>query len=689
MRLTTSVQFLLFCMLEMVAAVLGTARANSLAGNVTESRVLAETSDGSNWLVNGREFGSQHFSPLTEINSQNITTIGLAWATDIDSPNGMANEPIVVDGTIYSSASLDRISAIDAVSGKLRWTFDPRVRLNMNRNSLTARTNRGVAVWEGKVFFGTGDCRIIALDAATGKPAWESPACVDSTVTGITGAPRVGGGKVYVGTNGSDSSVRGSVVAFDANTGKLAWRIWTTPGDPAKGFENKSMAMAAKTWVGDKWWTAGGADVWDAITYDKATGLLFLGTAGPGEGPDRVVKTSGDRLFSGCILAVRADTGAYVWHYETSKHTTRISPENFHMIVTDLRIGTRRRHVLMTVPRFGDFFVFDAETGALVSRTSLSRRPTDQVSSPTPGGLARTAPGHNWWPMSYDAATGLVYIPLYDDVENASGYLTDAVGRLMAWDPVKKTARWSHQLRFPTNGGVLSTAGNLVFHGEGTGEFSAYAADTGHKLWSISTGSSIQSVPVTFKAAGAQYVVIAVGMGSMSRNFNATSVMATPEARRGPSRLLAFRLGATMTFPYPQTVLPMVPKPPAQTGSTDVIQSGSRLFIEYTCENCHSPAADGSGAWILNGAIPDLRYMPQEVHQQFLAIVLGGSRRTYGMPGFADGIPNYPIVSAKMTLEEAQAIHAYIVDLQWKAYEADQKRLGQMGTGSLSGAKPD
>jgi quinohemoprotein ethanol dehydrogenase len=660
--------------LATLAAFADISHAGQPAGNVTEARVLAEASDGRNWLVNGGNFGSQHFSPLKQINSQNVTGLGLAWATELDSPNGMASEPIVVDGTIYISASLDRISAVDAGSGRLLWTFDPKVRLDRARNSLTARTNRGVAVWEGKVFFGTGDCRMIALDAATGKPLWESPACVDDTITGITGAPRVGDGKVYIGTNGSDSSVRGSVVAFDASTGRLAWRIWTVPGDPSKGFENKSMEMAAKTWSGNKWWTAGGADVWDALTYDPTTGLLFLGTAGPGEGPDRAVETSGDRLFSGSILAVKADTGTYAWHYQTSKNSTCDSPENFHIVATDLLVHGTPRHIVMTVPRCADFFVLDAKTGKLISRKSLNDRPAEQRSSPTPSGQARDMAGHNWWPMSYNPATGLVYISIYDDVANDPGYLPEAAGRLMAWEPVTQTARWSHQLRFPTNGGVLSTAGNLVFQGEGTGEFSAYRADSGKKLWSIKTGSAIQSIPVTFMVNNVQYVLIPVGMGGMSRNFNGTSVMATPETRRGPSRLLAFRLGGTVPFPYPTIVLPAVPKPPEQTASAEVIKTGSRLFVQYTCENCHSPQADGAGAWVLNGAIPDLRYMPADVHDQFFAIILGGSRRNYGMPGFADGIPNYPLVSVRMSVVEAQAIHAYIVELQWKAYKADQER---------------
>ena len=209
------------------------------AGNVTEARVLAEAPRGRNWLVLGGNFGSQHYSPLKQINDKNVSRLGLAWSLDIDSPMGLANEPIVVDGVIYATGSLDRVYAIDAASGHLLWQFDPHVRLSVMRNSWAARTNRGVAVWRGKVYFATGDCRLFALDAASGRKLWDSTVCVDSTQTGITGAPTVGDGKVYIGYNGSDTGVRGSLVAFDAETGKLAWRFWNVPGDPSKPFENR------------------------------------------------------------------------------------------------------------------------------------------------------------------------------------------------------------------------------------------------------------------------------------------------------------------------------------------------------------------------------------------------------------------------------------------------------------------
>jgi mono/diheme cytochrome c family protein len=225
----------------------------------------------------------------------------------------------------------------------------------------------------------------------------------------------------------------------------------------------------------------------------------------------------------------------------------------------------------------------------------------------------------------------------------------------------------------PTNGGVLSTAGNLVFQGEGTGDFEAYSADTGRKLWSVKTGSAVDSVPVSFTVKNEQYILIPVGLGSASRLFGPVSAMATPQSKRGPSRLLAFKLGATTPFPYPKVVVPAVPKPPTQTASAEVIQRGAGVFGKFMCEDCHSPQADGSGAWVVNGAIPDLRYMPAEVHDQFLGIVLGGSHRENGMPGFGNGA-GWPLVETKMSVEEANALHAYLIDLAWKAYDGEQSK---------------
>lgn len=644
-------------------------------GNTADQSMVADSPSGADWPLVGANVGQTHFSPLKGIDQANVSKLGLAWFLDIDSAMGLAVEPIEVDGTIYLSGSLDQVYAIDARTGELRWHFDPRLALTNLNTSYYARTSKGVAVWDGKVYMGLADCRLIALDAKTGQQLWETLICSDrdKEYTGINGAPRIGGGRVYIGYGG-DSGARGSVVALDASTGKVIWRAWTVPGSPDGGFENEAIRTAAKTWRGKDAWQEGGGGVWEPITYDPQTNLLIYGTQGETPTAER-----GDRLYQNCIVAVHADTGEFAWYVPTYKYMPPgyQGPENFHILITDLDIGGQRRHVAMTVPRFGGFFVLDAKTGQLISEKSLAERGSDQLSPPTAGGEPRSRTNHNWWPMSFSPQTGLVYVPAYDDVENRHpGNEVSARGRLIAWDPIKQSARWSVSQRYLASSGVLSTGGNLVFQGQGTGEFSAYAADDGQKRWSLNTGSAIESVPITYTAGGEQYVLLPVGFGSASRLFNANSAMASPSAMRGPSRLYAFKIGAKKAFPYPTVTVPRVPKPPVQTASAEVIGRGEDTVWKFACWSCHGgPSLDGSHAWILAGAVPDLRYMPADVHEEFLGIVLAGSHRQNGMPGFADGHPNpgYPNTPS-MTVEEANEIHAYIIDLEWQAYNAEQRK---------------
>jgi len=657
------------------------------AGDVTAARVASESPAGTNWLLNGRTFDEAHFSPLTQISDKNVNRLGLAWYLDIDGAMGVVAEPIVVDGVIYVSAPQSRVYAVDAASGKLIWKFDPHVRLNMAINgSYSARTNAGVAVWDGKVYVGTGDCRLIAVDATAGKQLWEATVC-DPTQTGITGAPHIAKGKVLMGYNGSDDGVRGALIAYDAQSGKEAWRFWSVPGDPSKAFETKALEMAAKTWSGKDSWKIGGGDVWNAITYDETTGLVIFGTAGAGVdyGELSYIKVSGDKLFSGCIIAVNADTGEYVWHFQTS--APGMQTENNHILMADLTINGEKRHVAMTAPKNGFFYVLDAKTGKLLSAKPLVKtvwasavdlQTGRAVEIPKSAGGGRQWTVHNWWPMSYNAQTGLVYIPTTDRRSDAKAAVESGEsgvgleGRLIAWDPVSQSARWSVEEPIATNGGVLSTAGNLVFQGQGTGEFAAFAADSGKQLWSIKTGSAIESIPVTFSLKGEQYVITPVGWGSGSRLFAPARTMVTNESARGPVRLLAFKLGATTAYTAPPVVIPPVPEPPKLTASTETIHKGGVLYQKFVCDGCHSPGTDGSRAWVLDGAIPDLRYMPADVHRDWYGIVLGGSHWDQGMPGFADP-PKFAFPNAKMTVQDADAIHAYVIAQSWKAYKGEQE----------------
>ena len=657
------------------------------AGNVTDARVAAETS-GDNWLVKGGGFAQQQFSPLRQITDKNVGKLGLAWVTEFNEPMGLVAEPLVVDGIIYLSAPRSIVYAIDAAAGKVIWTFDPKVRLDLSLdNSSDAHANRGVAVWAGKVYVGTGDGRLVAIDAAKGTQLWASPVC-DPNQSGITGAPRVARGKVFIGYSGADEQVRGSLAAFDVDTGRELWRFWTVPGNPASGFESKALEMAAKTWSGPDSWRQGGGTVWEPITFDAATGLLLFGTSKSfrDEGTAGQESAAGAKLFSGSIVAVHADSGEYAWHYQTS--TPLRQTENFHIVLADLGVGGRTRHVAMTAARNGTFYVLDAATGQMISQQPMVRQerlnPAAGSADPPmdyPGvvvGGVEDCPGggcfgvRNWWPMSYSPVTELTYVPIMD--RRRSGMVPGAlpmVGRLVAWDPKTQAARWSVEHPIIVNSGVLSTAGNLVFQGQGTGEFAAYAADTGKRLWSIHTGSAINAVPVTFRFQDDQYVIVPVGWGSGFRLFAPSSMMVTPESKYGPSRLLAFKLGATNAFPFPHIPTPEVPRPPTQTYSPDAVKRGAALADSHNCTGCHSPRLDGSGRWVVDGGVPDLRYMPPDAHRDWHAIVLGGSHRAQGMMPF--GVPAAVPAMPALTASEADDIHAYVIDRAWAAYDQQQR----------------
>lgn len=689
--------------------------ANRGAGDVNEQRVFADAPTGNNWLVPGENFNETHFSPLQDINAHNVGKLSLAWSLDLDSAMGMAAEPIEVDGVIYVSEPLSIVDAVDAATGKVIWRYDPHVERGIStQNSYAVRVNRGVSVWEGKVYVATGDCRLFAIDAASGNKLWDSQIC-NPEWTGSTGAPHVARGKVFIGYNGSDDESRGSLVAFDATTGKEAYRFWTVPGNPAEGTESPALENILDTWKGKDYWKVGGGDAWDAITYDSQTNFILFGTAGAhaGEGDIPHKTPAGAKLYSGSIVAIDADTGKFEWYYQTSGKS--LQTENFHIILADLTINGQRHHVAMTAPKNGFFYMLDAKTGKLINGDPLvhtvwahsldlaTGRPIE-VPATSSEGNAQTEDSeeagdvtpsgnkdfqwtvHNWWPMSYSQQTGLVYLPLTDmrpdtssrsDIAAGTGNhqrSTSFFGRLEAWDPVANRVRWSAIEPIATNGAVLSTAGNLVFQGQGTGEFAAFAADSGKKLWSIMTGSAIDAVPISYRLHGEQYILIPVGWGSASRIFGTARAMATPQSERGPARLLAFTLNGNVPFPYPPDIVPEIPRPPIQHVSEQVIDEGHKLYNDHLCKGCHSPDLDGSGAWVdaengNDGAIPDLRYMPANVHQQWDAIVLAGTHAKQGMLAF--GIKNlqYPPVS-KLTVQQADAIHAYVIDESWKAYNA-------------------
>jgi PQQ-dependent dehydrogenase (methanol/ethanol family) len=654
------------------------------------------------WSLPGGNAEMQHYSPLTGIDANNVSHLGLAWFSDVFSKDGLLDNPLVVDGVVYLSGVRSRIWAIDVRNGKLLWEFDPKVRFDGSFIAgIGAQLSRGIAVWGRYVYVGTTDCRLVAVDRKTGTKAWEATTCEASEHV-VARIPRVGGGKVFIGTANEDSGQgRPHVDAFDAKTGKHVWRFYTIPGDPKAGFENKAMEMAAKTWRSGYWRTTSGGSVWDGMTYDPKLNLLYFGTDGPTpQNPPERGKDRGDELFTNAIVAVKADTGEYVWHYSTTPGDGWDYNADMPIMIADLQIGGTPRRVVMEAPKNGFFYVLDAPTGRVLaagnivpvnwaSRVDLKTgRPVELPDARywelPPGQKIVIKPGgwgaHSWHAMSFSPKTALVYIPatplpmvvtITESAAAIGGHVhldwlsplrepeyKGKAGRLLAWDPVAQKARWSVTLPFPMNGGVLSTGSNLVFQGTASGEFVAYEATTGKKLWSMDTHSSIQSAPTTVEVDGRQLILVPTGLGGGGAKLVPEFL---GEQGRAPPRLMAFALGGHAQLP-PVPAEPQFEKPPRpRPTSTQLVQRGSLLFESIGCYSCHGSEARRH---VGLDSVPDLRRASAQTHDQFLAIVMGGLRQDKGMPVFA----------GKLSIEDAQAIEAYVLSEAWDAYDAQNSQ---------------
>ena len=661
------------------------------ASGTSEAQTVDAVHDVENWLLHGRTNDEQRFSPLDQITRDNIKRLGVAWALEIPSSDGLVATPIVVDGTIYLSAPFSVIYAIDAASGDLLWTYDPQVKLDLSvMSSWLSRWNRGVAVWNGKVIVGTGDCRLVAVDAEKGSLAWEVETCDSSAGYAITGAPRVGDGKVFIGNAGADWGLRGYVTAYDADTGEQLWRFYTVPREHVLGQETPAPEMVAKTGSGEVEHLYGGGSVWDSMTYDQELDRLYIGTDTVLSAPAN--NTDPDDLLTNSIVALDAETGEYLWHYQTIQSDEMDYNAAAHMILADMDINGKRRLVLMQAPKNGFFYVIDRNKGELLSANNYttvtwashvdleSGKPVLNTDLPVDAesGKALVYPygwgGHNWHPMSYSRDTGLVYIPVLDvaavakqspesgEEEEALGQgaygigagevaKDEMLGKLVAWDPATQSERWSQEHKLPWNGGVLSTAGGVVFQGNAEGKFNAYAADSGELLWTIKTGSAIQAAPVTVRINGEQLVIIPVGWGGPQRlwipRHNAVDVS------KGNSRLLALKLDGDKELSALTTQALPIPEPPIQNVQDEVIARGETLYNKTGCPWCHGVDVEGG-----SGSVPNLRYLTREKHAAWDAIVLGGAYRHKGMLSFKDAL----------STEDSASIQAYVIDMAWKAY---------------------
>ena len=673
----------------------------SAAGMVDTARLVRADSDTSDWLTYGRTYSEQRFSPLKQINTQNVSGLGLAWYYNLDTHRGQEATPLVVGGVMYFTSAWSKVFALDAATGKLLWSYDPQVPPQWAVNACCDVVNRGVAIWEGKVFVGTLDGRLIALNAATGKAVWEKFTIDRNFRYTITGAPRVVKGKVIIGNGGAEMSVRGYVSAYDAETGKLLWRFYTVPGDPAKPFEVPILAKAAKTWTGDWWKYGGGGTVWDSIVYDPELDLLYIGV-GNGAPWNRRIRSpqGGDNLFLSSIVALKPETGEYVWHYQETPGEmwdfTACQP----IVLADVAIDGKPRKVLFHAPKNGIFYVLDRITGALISaqpytyinwatgvdmktgrpmETPIARYPGNDPAPVVPGPLG----AHSWQPMSYSPLTGLVYIPVndvgfkyknpehFEKKELAANYGIDVVaagmpqdpkikqaildsvkGKLVAWDPLRQKQVWAVEYPGPWNGGTLSTAGNLVFQGTAGGSFNAYRADSGQKLWSFPAQTGVMAGPITYQLNGEQYVAVLAGWGGVFP-LVAGEVSFKSGHVRNVSRMLVFKIGGKASLPPLPEVEPQKLNPPPSTASEASIHKGEQLFQRY-CAACHGDVA------VSGGITPDLRYSGTLASDQWFYVVLGGLLQQNGMVSFkkelsredASDIRAYVIFRANQTLEQ-------------------------------------
>ncbi|MGH8179160.1 MAG: PQQ-dependent dehydrogenase, methanol/ethanol family [Steroidobacter sp.] len=656
---------------------------------VDAARILNAAANNADWLSHGRTYDERRYSPLAKISQSNVKDLSLAWYFDLDTKRGQEATPLVIDGAMYFTSSWSKVFAVDARTGREKWRFDPEVPGDKAIDACCDVVNRGVAAWGENVFVGTLDGRLIALDRASGKPVWSVQTTDPKKRYTITGAPRVIKGKVIIGNGGGEMGVRGYVSAYDAATGRMLWRFYTVPGNPAEGFETPELERAAKTWSGEWWAYGGGGTVWDSMAYDPDLDLLYIGV-GNGSPWNHQIRSEGegDNLFLSSVVALKPDTGQYVWHFQSTPAESWDFTATQHIILADLPINGATRKVLMQAPKNGFFYLVDRATGEFISAENYvnvtwtsgldpkTGRPVGVPEARYVREPAMVAPGplgaHNWYPMSYSELTQLVYIPA---LESASYYKHDekfqfrdrtwntgismfrgeanaksvadaekskAGAFLLAWNPVAQREVWRVRYERAGNGGLLSTGGNLVFQGSVDGFFNAYAADTGTRLWSYNAQNAILGGPITYELDGEQYVATLAGIGGVAM---AGGLGGGAQQRSEFGRVVVFKLGGKAELP---SLIPTTARVAPRLGRAEANgdrEAGQRHY-DRVCAACHGAGAKSTTS------VPDLRYSETIVGRaNFKSIVLDGVRADKGMVGFA----------SMLSEEDAEAIRAYLV----------------------------
>ncbi len=655
-----------------------------------------ENPRNSDWAEIGNGPDIQHHSAITEINRENIEDLGLAWSTEMPTNHGLVGNPLIKNGVVFQSGAGGRIFANDLADGKLLWEFTadyPEKSADDALVSFIARqANRGLALYGDMAIVATGDCRLVAVDQKTGKKRWEAESCDPAQQFGITAAPRVGGGMVFTGNACFDSGQsRGYVDAFDAETGKHRWRFYTVPGDPATE-KDPFYRDLAKSW-GTGWHerTRGCGSVWDAMVYDEKLQQLIIGVGAPSPAsPADRAPDAGDELFTGSVVALDARTGKYKWHHKQVPHDGWNFEPSVGLMMADLPIGGEVRRTVVSVPKQGFAYVYDAATGKFLAGTKYAQMNwasgLDGSGRPLmlpearywdrPGQDTAILPGpsgsHGWEALAFDPKTNIVYVPamvLPAVVKTEAGALVGGIsidwdaglrpgapvkpsGEVVAIDLANSKVKWrTTTSSLPMNGGLLHTAGGLVFQGLADGRLVAFDETTGKIVWSRQTGGAIRGAPSTVMLNGVQYIVIATGNGAaaITASLNYSS---TPESRT-PPRLLAFRIGGKS--PYPALARPLpISRPTAPRQDVVLAARGAGLFEDYGCDVCHGTRGGAS----VEGNIPNLNRMPPADLAIFKQVVQGGALRTQGMPQFS-----------YVTDADAEALFAYILNKAWDAHD--------------------
>ncbi|WP_016953957.1 PQQ-dependent dehydrogenase, methanol/ethanol family [Catenovulum agarivorans] len=671
---------------------------------VDHAALVNADSSNEQWLTTGKNYQENRFSPLNQINRSNVKDLTLVNRTYLPEWRGIEATPILIDGTLYFTGPWSKVFAVDAKSGEIQWTYDPQVPKQTAINGCCDVVNRGVAAWDDKIYFGTFDGRLIALERKTGKLVWQKKTVDETKPYTITGAPRIVKGLVFIGNGGAELGVRGYFSAYDAQTGEMKWRFYTVPGNPKDGFENEAMQHAAKTWTGQWWKYGGGGTVWDSMAYDPELDLLYVGT-GNGSPWDRNHRSpqGGDNLYLSSILALKPESGKLVWYYQTTPGDSWDFTATQHMILADLKIKNKVRKVLMQAPKNGYFYLLDRTNGELIRADAFTYMNWStgidmQTGKPIESDFARyqdvnaeIAPnydgGHNWHPMSFDPELGYVFIPGRNTVSfygrdldwefNKTGFGTGAGwnlaigtrpdkpfirdkkapprnGFLKAWNPLTGQAAWTVIQDEFWNGGVLATGGKLVFQGTADGYLKVYNSANGELLLSYQTGVGILAAPMSYQLDGRQYITVAAGWGGGYGMKN----IHTDKLRSG--QLLTFALKTVENqqenIVHKNNLVEFDRFSPASSPiqvnqqwqtDADKFQRGETLFYA-NCAVCHA-VNEGRG-----GVAPNLRTSHMIKQQVLPMVLLNGALLSRGMPSFSGRLDQTEVTALSHFLESLQ-----------------------------------